>query len=82
MTTNWKGFGKKWSWSNRVVSRDLSGRTEENHRTFRIACVSAEIQTEHLQDTSQERYVWTNLLGLAVTLGQAVAARYISVTQW
>jgi hypothetical protein len=36
---NWKGFGSKWPWPNfKVLSRHLTGGTEENHKTsIRIA---------------------------------------------
>jgi hypothetical protein len=38
--------------------------TEENYENpVRIACVSAEIQKEHLLNTSVEPYRHTNLLG-------------------
>jgi hypothetical protein len=38
-----------------VISRYLCGGTDENHeKPFRKAGISAEIQTEHLQNTSPE----------------------------
>jgi hypothetical protein len=47
-----------------VLSRHLPGGTEENYETsVRIASVPAEIRTEHIPNTSLERYRYTNLLG-------------------
>jgi hypothetical protein len=35
---NWKGCGRKRSWPNfKILSRHSPGRTEENHKTIRIA---------------------------------------------
>jgi hypothetical protein len=47
-----------------VLSRHSPGGTEENNeKPASIICVPAEIPNWHLPNTSQKRYVWTNLLG-------------------
>jgi hypothetical protein len=43
-----------------VVVRNLRGRTEEIHETLRLAGVSAEKQTGHLQNRSRHRSVLSN----------------------
>jgi hypothetical protein len=53
---NWKGFGRKQSWSNfKVLSDLLPGGTDENHEMpLRIADLWAEIRTWDLPNTKQE----------------------------
>jgi hypothetical protein len=48
---NWKGCGRKRSWPNfKVLSRHLSGRTEEdNYKYVRIAGLQAEINNCYCQ---------------------------------
>jgi hypothetical protein len=47
-----------------VLSRNISARTEEIHeKPLRITGVPAEIQTEHLSDTSIASYSCANVLG-------------------
>jgi hypothetical protein len=53
---NWKGFGRKWSWYNGVLSRYLHEGIEENHENVRISGVPAEIETVHLPNTILESY--------------------------
>jgi hypothetical protein len=54
---NWTSFGGQWSWP-KVQSRHLSGETEEYHNntSVRIAGIPREIRTEHLPNTSLQRY--------------------------
>jgi hypothetical protein len=44
MRMNWKGFGRKWSWSNfKALSRNSPAETEENGENLRIAGFGADI---------------------------------------
>jgi hypothetical protein len=60
---NWKGFGRKLSWSE-MLSQYFPGGSEENHlkTSVRIAGVLAETQTERLPNTGAECYHYTNSL--------------------
>jgi hypothetical protein len=47
-----------------VISQHLPGGTEENYeKPVSVACVSAEIRSEHLRNTRVEPYHHTNLFG-------------------
>jgi hypothetical protein len=43
--------------TSRILFRNLPGETEEYHENLRITDVPAEIRTEHLPNTSVERYL-------------------------
>jgi hypothetical protein len=51
---NWKGSGRKRLGLMKALSWDFAGGTETNRLKF------VKIRTEHLQNTSQERYRNTN----------------------
>jgi len=62
---NWKGFGEKGECSlNQVISRQITGRDEENHDTLRmIYDVPAGIRAGYLPHTSIKLYRLANPLG-------------------
>jgi hypothetical protein len=64
---NWKGFGRKRSCrSGRITSAFAwSGSERPQTTSFRVACVLSEIRTEHLPNTSLERYRYANPLSKA-----------------
>jgi hypothetical protein len=55
---NWKGFGRKQSWSNLVIILAFTGGMEVNHtKSVSTVGVLIEIQTKHLLKTSLEHYL-------------------------
>jgi hypothetical protein len=55
---NWKEFLRKWCVLIENSSRNLPGWTAEHHKPLSIylACVSADIRTEYLPETSLQHY--------------------------
>jgi hypothetical protein len=69
-TLYWKGSGRKRSWHNRGIIPAFAWRDwgKPRHISVTIAHVLAEIRTQRLLNTSQERYRCVKLLGVAVWL--------------
>jgi hypothetical protein len=58
---DWKGCGRKRSWSNRDTIPAFGWRALRKPRTaFKVAGILAEIRTEHIPNTDLERYHYIN----------------------
>jgi hypothetical protein len=52
-----KDFERSYHGLTEVLTRNFAGRTEENdEKLTQVSDVSAEIRTEHLQNSSKERH--------------------------
>jgi hypothetical protein len=58
---NWKGFGRKRSWPNEVLSQHLAGLRNTTN-TVSVAGVSVGIRTEDLSNESLEQW-YLNFFG-------------------
>jgi hypothetical protein len=64
--TDKRWFGRKSSWPTRNILQlfSWSNRVKQRERSISMADVPAEIRTEHIPNTSLERYFWTTLYDL------------------
>jgi hypothetical protein len=63
---NWKSFRRKrlWTKRNSILVFTWSGWGKPRRTSVSIVVVPAIIRTEHLPNTSEERYFFSNLFGL------------------
>jgi hypothetical protein len=47
----------------KILSRNFPGETRENSKSVRITDGPAEVRTEHLPNTNEDRYRQANMLG-------------------
>jgi hypothetical protein len=63
--TNWRGFGRKWSWPSRDNIPAFAWRVSRKARgtSVRIASVPAGIRTQYLFNRSLDRYCYASPFG-------------------